>query len=89
MNKDVSSYLKKRIIQLANEKNMSINKACEEGNLTTSTLNTFLNSKCAYCNVSTLVKFCEGLNISLFEFFNDEQFKKITYEGVFLNDCEE
>lgn len=72
--------VKNRIIKLLRENNMSINKVCSQGNLTTSTLNTMLNNKSEYCSVRTLQKFCQGLEISLYDFFNDESFKNLDFE---------
>ena len=72
--------VKIRLLNLMKEKNISINKVCVQGNLTTSTLNTMLNNKSEYCSVRTLQKACQGLDISLFEFFNDEIFKTLDIE---------
>ena len=72
--------VKKRILDLLNKSKMSINKVCTKGNLTTSTLNTMLNNKSEYCSVRTLQKVCQGLDITLYEFFNDEMFKHLEEE---------
>lgn len=72
--------VKNRIINLLKEKNMSVNKVCTLGNMTTSTLNTMLNNKSEYCSVRTLQKFCQGLGISLYDFFNDDMFKNLEFE---------
>lgn len=72
--------VKQRILSLLKEKNMSINKVCILGNLTTSTLNTMLNNKGEYCSVRTLQKVCQGLGITLYDFFNDDIFKELEIE---------
>lgn len=72
--------VKIRVLKLLKERNMSINKVCTLGNLTTSTLNTMLNNKSEYCSVRTIKKVCQGLNISLFDFFNDDIFKNLEDE---------
>lgn len=72
--------VKQRILKLLKERNMSINKVCMLGNLTTSTLNTMLNDKSEYCSVRTLQKVCQGLNITLYDFFNDDIFKDLEIE---------
>lgn len=72
--------VKQRIYAILKEKNISINKACAQGNLTTSTLNTMLNNQSEYCSVRTIQKFCQGVGISLFDFFNDESFKNLDFE---------
>ena len=72
--------VKKRILDLLSQKNLSINKVCSLGNLTTSTLNTMLNKKSEYCSVRTLQKFCQGVGITLYDFFNDDIFKDLEIE---------
>ena len=72
--------VKERILQLLKERNLSINKVCVKGNLTTSTLNTMLNNQSEYCSVRTLQKVCQGLGISLPEFFDDEIFTNLDEE---------
>ncbi|HAJ77975.1 MAG TPA: hypothetical protein DCO89_02800 [Clostridiales bacterium] len=39
-----------------------------------------LNNKSEYCSVRTLQKVCQGLGITLFDFFNDEAFKNLDIE---------
>lgn len=72
--------VKKRMLELLNQKNLSINKVCSLGYLTTSTLNTMLNNKSEYCSVRTLQKFCQGVGITLYDFFNDDIFKDLEIE---------
>lgn len=75
-----SFVVKDRIVQLLKEKNMSINKACSLGGLTTSTLNSMLNDNSEYCSLKTIIKFCQGIGISVYDFFQDERFKKLDVE---------
>ena len=75
-----SDAVKLRILSLAKQKGISINKLCTAGGLTTSTLNSMLNDESDYCSVRTLIKICQGLGITLYEFFNDETFNDIDYE---------
>ena len=72
--------VKQRILQLIDDNKLSINKVCTRGNLTTSTLNTMLNNKSEYCSVRTLQKVCQGLGITLYDFFNDDIFKNLEDE---------
>jgi len=65
MNKKISENIKKRIIELADQNQLSINKVCEMSNITTSTVNTFLNNGCEYCNMKTIIKLCEGFGITV------------------------
>ena len=79
-NMKCSKTVKTKIFALMKEKGLSINKVATNGNLTTSTLNTFLNNRSEYCSVKTLQKICQGLSITLYDFFNDELFKNIDDE---------
>ncbi len=72
--------VKQRILKLAKEKNMAINKICSKGGITTSTVNTMLNGQSEYCSVRTIMKICQGLEISLYDFFNDDIFKDLEEE---------
>ena len=76
-----SVAVKQRILNLAKEKNMSINKICTNGGITTSTVNTMLNNCSEYCSVKTIIKICQGLGISLYDFFNDDSFKDLEEEN--------
>lgn len=72
--------IKSRILELIDRSGTTINAVCTKGFLTTSTLNTFLNGQSEYCSVKTIIKVCQGLNITLYDFFNDERFKNIEVE---------
>ena len=72
--------VKQRILQLSNEKNMLINKICTLGGITTSTFITMLNGCSEYCSVKTIIKICQGLGITLYDFFNYEAFKDLDEE---------
>lgn len=75
-----SVAIKQRMLNLMHEKNMSINAVCVKGFLTTSTLNTFLNNKNEYCSMKTIIKVCQGLGISVYEFFCCDMFKHLDEE---------
>ena len=49
-----SDAVKLRILSLAKQKGISINKLCTAGGLTTSTLNSMLNDESDYCNILKL-----------------------------------
>lgn len=72
--------VKARIIKLIDESGLTINAVCTKGFLTTSTLNTFLNGKNEYCSIKTIIKVCQGLGITLYDFFNDDSFKNLEIE---------
>lgn len=64
--------LAKRILQLCDERNMSINHLAEISCLTQSTVqNIIIRNSDAL--VGTIEKICEGLNMTLSEFFSEEK----------------
>ena len=69
-----------RIIQLCNEKNIAINALANLSGISPSTLYSVLNEKSQNPGVVTIKKLCDGLDISLREFFDDEIFDDIEQE---------
>ncbi|MCL1901010.1 MAG: helix-turn-helix transcriptional regulator [Firmicutes bacterium] len=74
---NAQSAIKKRIFDLITRKNISINKVANEAMLNPATINSILNGRGKRTEVSTIAKICYGLEISMFDFFNDEMFKSI------------
>ena len=69
-----------RILDLCKENNITLNKLSTISGVNQSTLNNIVSrvNKCA--TVSTVKKICDGLNISLVDFFNTEEFDKLEQE---------
>jgi transcriptional regulator with XRE-family HTH domain len=58
-----------RIIELCNQKDISINKLADLSDITQSTLNSIMNSQDPNPQFKTIEKICKGLGITLAEFF--------------------
>ena len=69
--------VRQRIINLCNERNITINKLSLTCGVTQSTINNIINSGSNNPTIVTVVKICDGLNITLREFFNDDLFEAI------------
>ena len=69
-----------RIIELCNQKNIAINALANISGISPSTLYSVLNEKSQNPGIVTIKKLCDGLEISLREFFNDEIFDDIEQE---------
>ena len=69
-----------RIIELCNQKNIAINALANISGISPSTLYSVLNEKSQNPGVVTIKKLCDGLDISLREFFDDEIFDDIEQE---------
>ena len=66
-----------RILHLCKEKNITPNKLGTISGVEPSTITSIFYGKSKNPGIVTLKSLCDGLEISLFEFFNDELFKKI------------
>ena len=69
-----------RIIQLCNQKNIAINALANLSGISPSTLYSVLNEKSQNPGIVTIKKLCDGLDISLREFFNADIFNDIEQE---------
>lgn len=73
----LSEAVKKRIINLANEKNITLHRLSLRAGISYSTLSSFINGKSQSPKLVTLLHICEGLDIELNEFFTDKLFKDV------------
>ena len=69
-----------RIIQLCNQKNIAINALANMAGISPSTLYSVLNEKSQNPDIVTIKKLCDGLEISLREFFDADIFDNIEQE---------
>ena len=69
-----------RIIQLCNQKNIAINALANISGISPSTLYSVLNEKSQNPGIVTIKKLCDGLDISLREFFDSDIFEDIEQE---------
>ena len=69
-----------RIIKLCNQKNVAINALANISGISPSTLYSVLNEKSQNPGIVTIKKLCDGLEISLREFFDDDIFDDIEQE---------
>ena len=77
---ELSQAVKERITNLSKNKNITLHKLSLDAGISYSTLNSFMHGKCKTPNLSTILHICEGLNIDLSEFFQDEIFKNVKDE---------
>ena len=77
---DTKNAVADRIIDLCNQKNIAINALANISGISPSTLYSVLNEKSQNPGIVTIKKLCDGLEISLREFFNDEIFDDIEQE---------
>ena len=70
----------KRIIDLCNEKNIAINALANSSGVSPSTVYSMLNEKSQNPGVVSIKKLCDGMNITLREFFDSKLFDDIEQE---------
>ena len=69
-----------RIVELCNQKNIAINALANMSGISPSTLYSVLIEKSQNPGIVTIKKLCDGLDISLREFFDDDIFDDIEQE---------
>ena len=79
---DTYTTVKNRLLQLLDEKNMSIYQLAMESAVAPSTIKNILDGKSKNPGVVTVKMLCDGLGITLPEFFNTEDFLKLEQEIV-------
>ena len=71
---------RQRILDLCNERNITVNKLAIISGVTQSTLNNIVSGRNNSVTVSTLKKLCDGLEITIVDFFNDDVFLSLEQE---------
>ena len=69
-----------RIVQLCEERNLAVNALANSAGIPPSTVYSLLNEKSKNPGIVTLKKLCDGLDISLREFFDSEIFEGLEQE---------
>ncbi len=77
---NVGEAVKERILQLCQERNLSINKLSNMSGVTQSTVNNIISGRNRSATVSTIQKLCDGLGITIEEFFHSELFRNLEQE---------
>ena len=76
----LSEAIVRRICELCEERNITINKASNWSGVTQSTVSDIVNGVTKNPTVSTLKKLCDGFEISIREFFNSDLFDDLEQE---------
>ena len=77
---DTYTTVKNRLLQLLAEKKMSIYKLSVESAVAPSSIKNILYGKSKNPGVVTIKMLCDGLEISLDEFFNTDDFRNLEQE---------
>ena len=69
-----------RLLELCEEKNLTVNALARISAIPPSTLKNIINGGSKNAGIVTLKKLCDGLEISLYDFFDTEIFKTLEQE---------
>lgn len=76
----VGEAVRSRILELCRMRGISINKLCSMSGITQSTINNIVSGRNNSTSVATIKKLCDGLDITLGEFFSTPEFDALEQE---------
>ena len=77
---DIVSAIRDRILRLCAEHDITINKLATLSALPPSSIKNILYGKSNDPKIRTIKKICDGLNITLIDFFNSPEFESLDQE---------
>ena len=77
---NIGEAVKERILELCRERSISINKLSSMSGVTQSTVNNIVSGRNNSATISTIKKLCDGLDITIEEFFDSELFRNLEQE---------
>ena len=77
---DIGEATRRRILELCTERNITINKLATVCGITQSTLNNIVGGRNNSTTVSTIKKICDGLEITILDFFSSDLFLRLEQE---------
>lgn len=77
---DTYTAVRNRLLRLCEEKNMSIHRLATESAVPPSTIKNILYGKSKNPGIVTLKILCDGLDISITEFFDSKEFDTLDQE---------
>lgn len=77
---DIKDVIVRRFLTLCEEKNIKINELANLSGVTPSTAYSMINPDRRDISIRTIKKFCDGLEITLGEFFSTKEFDNLEQE---------
>lgn len=77
---DVGEAVRRRILELCGERGLSVNALCNLSGITQSTVNNIISGRNHSTTISTVKKLCDGLELSVRDFFDSELFEGLEQE---------
>ena len=76
----ISDAVRLRILELCKQNNITLNKLSTICGITQSTLNNIISGRNSTTTVSTIQKICDGLEITMLDFFSSPLFNNLEQE---------
>ena len=76
----IGEAVRQRILNLCKERDVTLNALSVQCGITQSTLNNIVSGRNNSTTVSTIQKICDGLDITLGEFFSTPEFDRLEQE---------
>ena len=76
----ISEAVVKRLFELCNERNLTVNKISNISGITQSTVSDIVNGTTTNAGIATIKKLCDWFEISVREFFNSDLFDDLEQE---------
>lgn len=77
---NISYEVANRILELCSERKITVNKLSTISGVTQSTVNDIVNHKAKNIGIVTIKKLCDGLDITITEFFDTQKFRNLEQE---------
>ena len=77
---DIGEAVRLRILELCQINHLTVNKLATISGITQSTLNNIVSARNKSATISTIKKICDGLEISIIDFFNTPLFDNLEQE---------
>lgn len=77
---NIGEAVRERILELCRERDISINRLSSMSGVTQSTVNNIVSGRNRSTTISTIKKVCDGLGITIEEFFHSDLFRELEQE---------
>lgn len=77
---NVNEAVRLRILELCEQNHISVNMLCTRSGITQSTINNIVNCRNRSTTISTIKKLCDGLDMTVEDFFHSDLFQDLEQE---------
>ena len=77
---NIGEAVRERILELCRDRDISINRLSSMSGVTQSTVNNIVSGRNRSTTISTIKKLCDGLGITIEEFFHSDLFRELEQE---------